>query len=590
VLAAVDPYRDEMRAKSPEIASRADDRELRQLVAAIDRSQATIAFDLDGNILDANANFLAVVGYSLDEVRGNHHRMFVEPAQRESEEYRRFWESLRRGEFRTDEWKRIARDGKAVWLQASYNPIVGDDGRPVRIVKFATDVTARKLRDLDYEGQFRAIDRSQAAIQFAMDGTILHANEIFLRAMGYELREIQGRHHRLFVDEETVKSAEYGEFWRALNRAEPQAGQFRRLDRNGAEVHLQATYTPILDAAGKPLKVVKFATDVTAQVREQAERARKVAALLKAVDEASRGDLTVAVDVGGDDAAGQIGRALKALLAVLRENVRGIAASAQAVAASAEQLSALSGQLASYADETSTKSTLSAQAASEVNDSVTSVAVGAEQMTSSMKEIAANANEAATVAATAVGTGRRASATVAQLGQSGEEIGRIVGVITAIAEQTKMLALNATIEAARAGEAGKGFAVVAQEVKELSRKTAQATTEISRMIAAIQADTQKAVGSIGEITGVIARMQDVQAGIRAWVDQQTATSGEIRRTVSEAAIGAGEITENIATVARLAKSTSDEVGSARESASELASVAADMQRMVARFVFEDAAS
>jgi methyl-accepting chemotaxis protein len=223
-----------------------------------------------------------------------------------------------------------------------------------------------------------------------------------------------------------------------------------------------------------------------------------------------------------------------------------------------------------------------------VNASVAAVANGTERMTSSIQDIAADANEAAAVAATAVGTGKRASTTVAQLGQSSEEIGRIVGVITEIAEQTKMLALNATIEAARAGAAGKGFAVVAAEVKDLSRKTAEATTEISRMIDAIQADTKNAVGSIGEITGVIARMQNVQNGIRDWVAAQSVTSDEIRRTVREAADGASEITENIASVARLAKSTSDEVGSTTRSAAELAAVAADMRRMVARFVFEDA--
>jgi methyl-accepting chemotaxis protein len=307
-----------MRSTSSETEPRSDDRALRELVDAIDRSQATVEFDVEGNVLDANANFLAVVGYALDEIRGRHHRMFVEPAQRESAEYLRFWERLRRGEYLTGEFKRVGKNGRAVWMQASYNPILGEDGRPVRVVKFASDVTQRKLRDLDSAGQIDAIERAQAAIHFAMDGTILHANDLFLRTMGYELRDIQGRHHHMFVDAETRASADYEEFWRALNRGEHRAGQFRRVNRGGEEIWLQATYTPILDGSGRPIKVVKFATDVTARMHEQDELARKVKALLHVVDVAARGDLTVVVDVDGDDAPGQIGRALKASRRALR--------------------------------------------------------------------------------------------------------------------------------------------------------------------------------------------------------------------------------------------------------------------------------
>jgi methyl-accepting chemotaxis protein len=238
-------------------------------IAAISKSQAMIEFALDGTILTANKNFLDAMGYSLAEIKGQHHSIFVAPSHKTSVEYREFWAKLNRGEFQSAQYKRIGKGGREVWIEASYNPILDLGGKPFKVVKFATDVTKAKLKNADYEGQLAAIGKSQAVIEFKLDGTIISANANFLDAMGYTLAEVQGRHHSIFVDSETKNSAEYREFWAKLNRGEYQRAQYKRIGKSGHEVWIEASYNPILDADGTPFKVVKFATDVTEQVRQQ---------------------------------------------------------------------------------------------------------------------------------------------------------------------------------------------------------------------------------------------------------------------------------------------------------------------------------
>jgi methyl-accepting chemotaxis protein len=234
-------------------------------VAAIRKSQAVIEFAMDGTILDANDNFLKALGYRLEEIQGQHHSMFVEPAYKQSNEYHEFWAALNRGEYQAAEYKRIGKGGKEVWIQASYNPILDPNGKPFKVVKFATDMTEQKLRNADYIGQIAAVNKSQAVIEFKMDGTVLTANDNFLRALDYTLDEIKGRHHSMFVDEAYRQSYEYKEFWAALNRGEYQAAEYKRLGKGGKEVWIQASYNPIMDLNGKPFKVVKYATDITPQ-------------------------------------------------------------------------------------------------------------------------------------------------------------------------------------------------------------------------------------------------------------------------------------------------------------------------------------
>ena len=249
--------------------------------AAINKSQAVIEFKMDGTIVTANQNFLDAMGYRLDEIKGQHHQMFAPPELRGSEVYKAFWASLNRGEFQAGEYKRVGKGGREVWIQASYNPVIDDSGKPVKIIKFATDITAKKIRNMEDAGKISAIGRAQAVIEFNLDGTIITANENFLATVGYRLEEIQGKHHQMFVAPAERESAAYREFWARLGRGELLSGEYKRFGKGGKEVWILASYNPILDDTGKPFKVVKFASDVTADKLKTANYAGQIEAIGK---------------------------------------------------------------------------------------------------------------------------------------------------------------------------------------------------------------------------------------------------------------------------------------------------------------------
>jgi methyl-accepting chemotaxis protein len=320
--------------------------------------------------------------------------------------------------------------------------------------------------------------------------------------------------------------------------------------------------------------------------RQQAEDLRvKVESILEVVNAASRGDLTRDVTIRGTDSVGQMGEGLAQFLGNLRSNVANISQTAQVLASSSQELTAVSQQMASTAEETAAQANVASAAAEQVSKNVTTVSTATEEMGASIKEIAKNANEAARVATSAVKVAERTNATVAKLGESSAEIGNVIKVITSIAQQTNLLALNATIEAARAGEAGKGFAVVANEVKELAKQTAKATEDISRKIEAIQGDTKGAVEAIAQISKIINQINDIQNTIASAVEQQTATTGEISRNVSEAAQGSNEIAQNITGVAQAAQSTTEGASNTRVSADELSKLALNLQKLVSQFKY-----
>ncbi len=255
--------------------------ELQAMAAAMDKSQAIIEFGIDGTILTANDNFLDVMGYRLDEIVGRHHRLFVAAPVAASEEYRRFWAALARGEHCSAVYKRFAKDGSEVWLQASYNPVLDRDGRPFKVLKYATDITAQERRAADHAGQVAAIARAVAVVELDLDGTVTGANRQFLDLTGYAQSEIVGRHHRQFVDPDYARSAEYALFWDRLSQGVYQAGEYKRMAKGGREVWIQASYNPILDADGQPFKIVKFATDVTTAKLQAADYAGQIAAIGK---------------------------------------------------------------------------------------------------------------------------------------------------------------------------------------------------------------------------------------------------------------------------------------------------------------------
>jgi len=459
-------------------------------IDALNRSSAVIEFSETGEILSANKNFLDLVGYSLAEIKGKHHSIFVTPEFRNSPAYAAFWQALGQGQFSAGEFLRIGKGGAEVWLNATYNPVADRHGKVMRVIKFASDITAQKLMNAEFQGQIEAISKSQAVIKFSLDGIVLDANENFLNALGYRLDEIVGKHHSLFVSREEKNSPEYRAFWESLRRGEFQAAEYRRIGKAGNDVWIQATYNPILDDRGTPLKVVKFATDVTQAVVDRLNRA----SIQKEID----------ADLGRISAA--LGEA-----------------NLQAASASA--------------------------ATNQTAANVQSVAAGAEELAASVEEISRQVRQSRDLATAAVAEGARTGEIVSTLNLASQKIGAVVELIDTIAAQTNLLALNATIEAARAGDAGRGFSVVASEVKSLAGQTSNATSEIAEHIQAVQAATRQAASALDAITQQIGGLNSISSMIAAAVEEQTSVTREVSTNMHTAAQGVEMVKQNMSSIA-----------------------------------------
>jgi PAS domain S-box/PAS domain S-box len=452
-------------------------------LAALDKSQAVIEFSMDGIVLTANRNFLNALGYGLHEIQGKHHSMFVDPGDRESAEYREFWERLRRGEYQAAQYKRIGKGGKEVWIEASYNPLIGANGKPFKVVKYSTDVTRQKTEYAELLGQVNAIRTSLAVIEFALDGTVLTANDNFLAALGYTLPEIKGKHHSMFIEPSHRDSPEYAGFWRKLNAGEFQAAQYKRIGKGGRVVWIEASYNPVFDLNGKPFKVVKYAIDITQQM--------ELLANLKQLIDLNFGEIEQAMDrcnfqVG--DAGG---------------------------------------------------------AASETSGNVQMVASAAEELAASVAEISQSMLKSRTATDGAVDKAMAAERETQRLNDAASAMGGIVGLIQNIAGQINLLALNATIESARAGEAGRGFAVVANEVKNLANQAAHATEQISREIEGVQNVSTAVVETLGTIRHAIETVREHVSATASAVEEQSAVTRDMSTSMQNASGAVAVISENI---------------------------------------------
>ncbi|QGX60418.1 methyl-accepting chemotaxis protein [Alteromonas mediterranea] len=525
-------------------------------INAISKSQAVIEFDVDGNIITANDNFLNTMGYRLDEVKGKHHQLFVDEETRQSETYQRFWSELKGGKFFAGEFKRVSKEGKNVWIQASYNPIEDMNGKPFRVVKYATNITEDKLKNAYFEGQLTAISKSQAVIEFDLEGVILNANSNFLSAMGYTLDEVKGKHHSIFVDPAFKNSPEYAAFWDQLRQGIYASGEYKRFSKAGEAVYIQASYNPILDQNGKPFRVVKYATDVTGRTLA-VERIKSVMASL------SDGDLLKTIDEPLDGDFQVLGESINHFIGELRDTIVKIHTAVETIDTASNEIATGNADLSSRTEQQASSLEETASAMEELTGTVKLNAENADQA----KGLASQASDVASEGGKVI---EQVVHTMGEINDSAQRISDIIGVIDGIAFQTNILALNAAVEAARAGEQGRGFAVVASEVRTLAQRSAEAAKDIKALISASVdkiGDGNVLVNKSGEtmanIVTAIKRVNDIMSEIAAASSEQATGIQE----VSNAVVQMDEMTQQNAALVEEAAAAAD---SMRQQSGELA--------------------
>ncbi|WP_104663221.1 methyl-accepting chemotaxis protein [Ensifer adhaerens] len=512
------------------------------MLDAINRSQAIIEFDLSGTILTANENFCRAMGYELSEIVGRHHRMFVQPQEAASSAYADFWARLARGEYDSQQYRRIGKGGREIWIEASYNPVFRGR-KPYKVVKFATDITATKAKSTDDQGKIDALSRAQAIIEFSPAGEIITANENFLSAMGYALHEIVGRHHSIFCEQDYARSPDYAAFWRDLSAGRFVTDQFKRIGKGGKPVFIQASYNPILDDAGRVSKVVKFAVDVSDRVLAVEQIGAGLGRLAECnirmtLDEPFVGEL----ETLRRDFNTSIGMFQETLSAVLSQT-RDLNSNSHEMKDAAEHLADRTRQQAAALEETSA-------ALEQVTVTVRTSTENTQQTRSLVQNARQSAHNSSGVVRDAVTAMQRIKA-------ASEEISQIIGVIDEIAFQTNLLALNAGVEAARAGEAGKGFAVVASEVRELAQRSAKAAKEIKALIQNSVSEVAEGVRLVGDTGSALKEIENYVEAIDTRIEAIATAATEQTAGLSEISVAVNDIDATTQKNASMVERTAD---------------------------------
>ena len=502
-------------------------------MTAIGKSQGVIEVCLDGIVTKVNQVYLEMLGYTEAELLGHHVSMVLDPTFAKSEAYTTLWSKLVNGGTDSGQYKRIAKGGREVWIQASYNPIYDLKGKPFKIVNYTMDITEAKLQAADNAGQISGIQKTQGVIEFDLTGKVLSVNDLFANIAGYSEKEIVGHHHSMFVDPAHRHSPEYKTFWDALGRGEAQVGQFKRIGKGGAVIWIQAIYNPIVDMNGKPFKVVQYATDVTEQHNSAETLAHAVEETQAIIEEAKTGDLSSRVPLAGKTGAiASLCDGVNALMDKMTEVIVQVREAGETINTAAGEISSGNNDLSSRTE----------QQASSLEETAASM----EELASTVKNNAENAKQANQLATAASGVAVKGGEVVGQvvstmsaINNSAKKIEDIISVIDGIAFQTNILALNAAVEAARAGEQGRGFAVVAGEVRNLAQRSASAAKEIKGLIsdsvnktAEGTAQVEQAGKTMQEIVTSVQRVTDIMGEITAASVEQSSGIDQVNQAVT----------------------------------------------------------